>query len=327
MHQTLLSVENLNVSFMNGSPLKAVDNVSFEIFKEEILGLVGESGCGKTLTALSIIRLLPANASYSGRIVFEGKNLMGRPENDLRRLRGKDISMIFQEPMTSLNPVFTVGYQISEVLKCHLRLNKKQSIEKTISLLKTVGIPSPEIRAEEYPHQMSGGMRQRIMIAMSIACNPALIIADEPTTALDVTIQAQILELLDSLMRKNKMSLLLITHDLGVIAEWAHRVVIMYAGRVVEEAGVSDIFSNPRHPYTKGLLESIPKKGRGRLNPIPGVVPSLGELPDGCKFSTRCQHVIRQCQLKEPELLPFETHGDKNKSSIHLTRCIRANDL
>ena len=320
MSETLLSVENLKISFAGERPLTVVDNVSFKLGQEDVVGLVGESGCGKTLTALSIIRLLPANTAYSGKVFFKGDDLLNKNEKVLRKLRGRDISMVFQEPMTSLNPVFTVGYQIAEVLITHKDLSKKQALKESVELLRTVKISSPELRVKEYPHQMSGGMRQRIMIAMAIACNPSLLIADEPTTALDVTIQAQILELLETLKGKSKMSLLLITHDLGIIAEWAKRVEIMYAGRIVEEADVKEIFTNPRHPYTIGLLESLPKKKGERLIPIPGQVPGLGELPYGCKFSPRCRFAVKECSEKEPALVPA---GDNS----HLSRCIRAMEI
>ncbi len=319
MHQDFLSVENLKISF-NKHQKKAVDGISFKMTQEDVLGLVGESGCGKTLSALSIMRLLPSNAMFSGKVFFKGEDIFLKEDKELQILRGKDISMVFQEPMTSLNPVFTIGYQIAEVLVTHSNMRKREAFNTSIELLRIVGIPSPELRIREYPHQMSGGMRQRIMIAMAIACNPSLLIADEPTTALDVTIQAQILELLDSLRRKNKMSLLLITHDLGIIAEWAQRVEIMYAGRIVEEAEVRAIFTHPRHPYTKGLLESLPKRKGERLSPIPGQVPKISELPEGCKFSTRCSYVIGECCEREPELIPVKT-------SEHLSRCIRATEL
>lgn len=319
--QSLLSVESLRISFTTDSKqLKAVDGVSFKVLKEEVLGVVGESGCGKTLTALGIMRLLPENASLSGRILYKGEDLISKEESELRNIRGKDISMVFQEPMTSLNPVFTAGYQIAEVLITHKGMSKKEAMRESIKFLRAVKIPSPELRVKEYPHQLSGGMRQRVMIAMAIACNPSLIIADEPTTALDVTIQAQILELLDSLRKENKMSLLLITHDLGIIAEWVKRVEIMYAGRIVEESDVKEIFINPKHPYTIGLLESLPKRKGQRLNPIPGQVPRLTELPRGCKFSQRCRYVVRECLQEEPELLPVG-------NGKHISRCIRAMEL
>jgi len=319
MHQNLLSVENLNISFINDKPLKIVDNVSFEIGQEDVLGLVGESGCGKTLTALSVIKLLPVNTISSGKVLFKGENLLTLEDKRLQDIRGKEISMIFQEPMTSLNPVFTVGYQIAEVLMTHKNINKKQALKETIELLRDVRIPSPELRMKEYPHQMSGGMRQRVMIAMAIACNPSLLIADEPTTALDVTIQAQILELLSSLKERNRMSILLITHDFGIVAEWARRIEVMYAGRIVEEADVKEIFTNPKHPYTIGLFESLPKQKGKRLISIPGQVPKMEELPPGCKFLTRCRYVVKECHEKEPELVPVKTH--------HLSRCIRAMEI
>ncbi len=326
MHQNLLSAENLKISFSSSKSLKIVDNVSFNIAREEIHGLVGESGCGKTLTALSIMRLLPANAFYTGKMLFNGKDIFNKTDLELKSLRGKDISMVFQEPMTSLNPVFTIGNQIAEALSAHENISRKQAVNKAISLLEVVGIPSPEIRIKEYPHQMSGGMRQRIMIAMAIACSPSLLIADEPTTALDVTIQAQIIELLDNLKKKNRMSLLLITHDLGIVAEWVQKVEIMYAGRVVEKAEVKDIFTNPRHPYTKGLLESLPKKRGKRLIPVQGQVPKINELPDGCKFSTRCRYVIKDCHEKEPELSPV-ANKESGGLQPHYSRCIRAMEL
>jgi len=320
MHYPLLSVDDLNVSFtFEKKPLKAVDNVSFKVDSEDFFALVGESGSGKTLTALSIMRLLPPSAIFSGRIFFKEEDIFIKSPEDLRRMRGREISMVFQEPMTSLNPVFTVGFQVAEVLSTHLDISGREAMDRAIELLGSVKIPSPEIRVKEYPHQMSGGMRQRIMIAMAIACNPSLIIADEPTTALDVTIQAQILELIGGLKRTNKMSILLITHDLGIVAEWARRVEVMYAGRIVEKASVRDIFLEPRHPYTMGLLESLPKSKGEKLIPVPGQVPGLKELPPGCKFAPRCRYVIPACREKEPELVPV---GDD-----HFSRCIRAMEI
>ncbi|MBI5057719.1 MAG: ABC transporter ATP-binding protein [Nitrospirae bacterium] len=316
----LLSVEDLNISFIiDDKPLKTVDSVSFKVDEKDFFAIVGESGSGKTLTALSIMKLLPSNAVYSGRIFFNGEDLLTKSNDALRKIRGGNISMVFQEPMTSLNPVFTVGSQIAEVLLTHRDITKKDAMDKAVELLKSVRIPSPELRVREYPHQMSGGMRQRVMIAMAIACNPSLLIADEPTTALDVTIQAQILELLGSLKEKNKMSVLLITHDLGIVAEWARRVEVMYAGRIVEKSPVNDIFNNPRHPYTIGLLESLPRSKGEKLIPIPGQVPKLSELPSGCKFTTRCRYVIKECHLKEPDLLPV--------GKEHFSRCIRAMEI
>jgi oligopeptide/dipeptide ABC transporter ATP-binding protein len=318
----LLSVRNFDISLVNNykRPLKIVNNVSFDIMPEEVLGLVGESGCGKTLTALSIMRLLPPNIVSAGEVFFKGRDLLNMHDKNMQRIRGKEISMIFQEPMTSLNPVLTIGHQIAEVLMTHKKINRRQAIKEAVELLREVKIPMPELRVREYPHQMSGGMRQRIMIAMAIACKPSLLIADEPTTALDVTIQAQILELLYSLKEKGKMSILLITHDLGIVSEWANRVEVMYAGRIVERADVKEIFSNPRHPYTIGLLESLPQKKHKRLQPIPGQVPRIDELPPGCKFSTRCRYAIDECRQKEPDLLPVET-------TKHLSRCIRMKEI
>lgn len=320
-YRSLLFVEDLNVSFStDDKSFEAVDGVSLEIDREDFLGIVGESGCGKTLTALSIIGLLPPNAAASGKIFFKGEDLLGKDEGYMRGVRGKDISMIFQEPMTSLNPVFTIGFQIAEALMIHKNMTKKEAMNEAVELLNVVQIPSPELRIKEYPHQMSGGMRQRVMIAMAIACSPLLLIADEPTTALDVTIQAQILQLLGSLREQNRMSLFFITHDLGIVAEYAHRMEVMYAGRVVEEADVNEIFLNPRHPYTAGLLESLPKKKSERLTPIPGNVQRLDKLPSGCKFSQRCRYVIEECRVKEPHLISVGASG-------HRSRCIRALEI
>ncbi|MGC2062553.1 MAG: ABC transporter ATP-binding protein [Thermodesulfovibrionales bacterium] len=317
---SLLEVRDLSVTFRtDGSTIPAVTDLSFSIAESQIFGLAGESGCGKSMTALSIMGLLPQNATAAGSILFRGRDLLTLDRESIRQLRGREISMIFQEPMTSLNPVMTIGYQISEVLTTHLKLSKAAAMEQAIDLLRAVKIPSPEIRVREYPHQMSGGMRQRVMIAMAIACNPSLIIADEPTTALDVTIQAQILELIQRLRDERKMSILLITHDLGIIAENASRVGIMYAGRLMESAETGELFSNPRHPYTIGLLESIPQ-GRGiRLNPISGTVPRMDELPAGCVYSDRCSYVLPACKIKEPALLLI--------GQDHLSRCIRAGEI
>ncbi|MBI4826103.1 MAG: ABC transporter ATP-binding protein [Nitrospirae bacterium] len=321
MNDALLSVEGLSVSFQtDAGHIKAVDGVTFSVAQEDTVSIVGESGSGKTLTALSIMNLLPSNAVSSGSVVFKGDEISSWREDRMRGIRGRDIAMVFQEPMTFLNPVFTVGYQIAEALTTHIDISMKDAMSQAVELLRKVNIPSPELRIKEYPHQMSGGMRQRAMIAMAIACNPSLVIADEPTTALDVTIQAQILELLGRLKESNRMSLLLITHDLGIVAEWASRVVVMYAGRIVENAPVKDIFLNPKHPYTIGLLESLPGKKGVKLNPIPGQVPALDAFPPGCKFSTRCRYVMNECLKKEPELIPAGNPG-------HLSRCIRAMEL
>jgi peptide/nickel transport system ATP-binding protein len=313
MGSELLQVKDLQTFFeAEAGTVRAVDSVSFSVAERQVLGIVGESGCGKSVTALSIMRLIPPPGIIAGgEVLFDGRDLLSVPESEMERIRGNEISMIFQEPMTSLNPVFRIGDQISEVLLQHRKISNKEAYDHTLNLLKQVGIPSPELRMRDYPHKMSGGMRQRVMIAMGIACNPRLIIADEPTTALDVTIQAQILALLDDLRQKHGMAVLLITHDLGVIAELAEHVLVMYTGRVVEHAKVKDLFDNPLHPYTQGLMRSIPGragKGRKRLEAIPGVVPSLFALPPGCKFNTRCPYVFDRCFREEPRLLGTEDH-------------------
>ena len=305
--QPLLTVSNLVTSFhVGGKWVNAVDNCSFQVRKGRTLGIVGESGCGKSVTSLSIMRLIPSPPGRisSGEIEFEGQNLLHLKESEIRKIRGNRISMIFQEPMTSLNPVFTVGNQISEVYRLHKGASKREARELSIEMLTAVKIPSPEKRIDEYPHQLSGGMRQRVMIAMALACKPSLLIADEPTTALDVTIQAQILDLMNDLQNQQKMSTILITHDLGVVAETCEDVVVMYAGRVVERASVQELFTNPRHPYTQGLMESIPKLGvkQERLKTIPGLVPSLGNFPKGCRFQDRCRLASSECRDAEPEL-------------------------
>ncbi len=317
----LLNIKNLSIFFrsIKGS-IKVVSGLNFEINEAEVFGLVGESGCGKSLTALSIMGILPRNAFAEGEIIFKGNNLLELDKESMRRLRGKELSMIFQEPMTSLNPVLTVGYQVAEVLTTHIGLSKREATANTIDLLRAVKIPSPEIRIKEYPHQMSGGMRQRVMIAMAIACKPSLLIADEPTTALDVTIQAQILDLIQKLREDMKMAILLITHDLAIIAENAKRVAIMYGGRLMELADVEELFNNPRHPYTIGLLESLPKEKGTPLKPIPGFVPEPDKLPEGCKFSDRCRFTIPECMEKEPGLI-------QSQNLEHLVRCIRSNEI
>jgi peptide/nickel transport system ATP-binding protein len=285
--------------------------VSFSLPQGEVLGIVGESGCGKSVTALSIMRLIPEPPGriVGGRISLEGRELLGLPEAAMQEIRGNRIGMIFQEPMTSLNPVFRIGDQIAEVLERHRRMTHRQALDRSAEMLHRVGIPSPELHLRDYPHQMSGGMRQRVMIAMALACEPSLIIADEPTTAVDVTIQAQILELMRRLKESTGVSFLLITHDLGVVAEMAQHVLVMYAGRVVEQAGVLELFDKPLHPYTQGLMRSIPAlavaEGRERLQAIPGVVPNLLELPAGCKFSDRCPYVFERCGV-EPGLIQVD---------------------
>ncbi|SHE45672.1 peptide/nickel transport system ATP-binding protein [Desulfacinum infernum DSM 9756] len=312
----LLEVQNLKTYFFTDRGVaKAVDDVSFSLDTGKTLCVVGESGCGKSVTALSIMRLIPEPPGriVGGRILFEGTDLVALPESRMRSIRGNKISMIFQEPMTSLNPVFRVGDQIAEVLELHENMKKADAMDRAVELLRMVGIPSPESRVRDYPHQMSGGMRQRVMIAMALACNPKLIIADEPTTALDVTIQAQILELMEELSRTTGTAILLITHDLGVVAETAEHVVVMYAGRVVEEAPVRELFHDPLHPYTRGLMRSIPSMSeddKTRLEVIPGVVPSLLALPVGCKFNDRCRHAFDRCLAEEPPLTtPKEGHS------------------
>jgi oligopeptide/dipeptide ABC transporter ATP-binding protein len=310
----LLEVENLRTYFPTRAGLvKSVDDVSFSIGEGELVGLVGESGCGKSITALSIMRLIsPPGKIVGGSIRFKGEELTTSFPERLREIRGNDIAMIFQDPMTSLNPVFTVGEQIAEALRLHRRLNKKQAWEAAIEAMREVAIPSPERRAGDYPHQLSGGLRQRVMIAMALACDPELLIADEPTTALDVTIQAQILELLDNLRKTRKLAVLLITHDLGVVAEVADRVCVMYTGKIVEEAGVDEIFEKPRHPYTQGLLRSVPKLTVGevgkvpRLSTIEGTVPNPTALPDGCHFAPRCAFRMEKCTHGEIPLYQLE---------------------
>lgn len=314
MEEKLLRIQNLHTFFFTDRGLvPAVQDVSFHIDRGETVGLVGESGCGKSVTAHSVMRLIPdpPGKIVSGSILLEDTELTRLPIKEMREIRGKDIAMIFQEPMTSLNPVIQVGNQIIENILLHTDMGSAQARHRTIELLARVGIPSPEIRVDEYPHQLSGGMKQRVMIAMALSCNPKLLIADEPTTALDVTIQAQILELLRDLQRQYSMSILLITHDLGVIAEMAHRVVVMYASKVVEMAENKELFYNPRHPYTRGLFRSIPKlddEGR-KLHPIPGMVPAPQEFPKGCKFHPRCMDCMKVCKLYEPPLkLVAENH-------------------
>ncbi|WP_397600060.1 ABC transporter ATP-binding protein [Silvanigrella sp.] len=305
--ETVLAVENLVTSFkVSGREINAVDNCSFTVKKGKTLGIVGESGCGKSVTSLSLMRLIPnpPGKIVSGNIIFENKNLLTLSEKEMRAVRGNKISMIFQEPMTSLNPVYTIGNQIAEVFTLHKGATRKEARDLSIEMLKLVRIPSPEKRIDDYPHQLSGGMRQRVMIAIALACKPSLLIADEPTTALDVTIQAQILALMNNLQKETGMSTILITHDLGVVAETCDDVVVMYAGKIVEKSSIKELFENPKHPYTIGLLNSIPKLGekKHRLNTIPGIVPSLSNLPKGCRFQDRCSLVSDECKIKEPEL-------------------------
>jgi peptide/nickel transport system ATP-binding protein len=311
MAEKLLEIKNLQTHFTSDrGVVKAVDGVTIRVNKGETVGVVGESGCGKSVTALSVMRLLKDTPGkiVGGTIEFEGKNLEVISEKEMRRIRGNEIAMIFQEPMTSLNPVYTVGRQIEEAARIHLKYDKKQAREHAIKMLKLVGIPRAEEIVDEYPYQLSGGMRQRVMIAMAMSCKPKLLIADEPTTALDVTIQAQILDLMRKLSEESDTAILLITHDLGVVAEMCDRVVVMYAGKVVEEADIFTIFENPKHPYTKGLLYSVPKLGQkvDRLDSIPGNVPTPGNMPEGCKFAPRCTKVMDICRLEDPELLEID---------------------
>jgi peptide/nickel transport system ATP-binding protein len=312
MSGNLLDIRNLRTQFTTGEGrFLAVEDVSFGIRPGATLGVVGESGCGKSVTALSVMRLLadPPGKIVGGEILYRGKNLLSLPEEEMRRIRGNKISMIFQEPMTSLNPVFTVGEQIAEAIRLHQGADRKTARLKAIEMLRLVGIPAPEQRVDNHPHQMSGGMRQRVMIAMALSCNPDLLIADEPTTALDVTIQAQILELIRKLQAERQMSVMLITHDLGVVAETCDDVVVMYAGRVVERAPVRKIFKSPAHPYTAGLLRSVPSfesgAERSRLQTIPGMVPSLKALPTGCRFRARCDRAVEACARIDPALQPI----------------------
>ena len=310
MSDPLLAVDDLVTTFSTEEGLVTpVDGVSFTVERGETVGVVGESGCGKSVTSLSILRLVPSPPGRiaQGRILFEGQDLLTLSEREMRALRGRDIAMIFQEPMTSLNPVFTCGDQILEALRRHQKVSATEARDQALELLHLVGIPLPEQRLGAYPHQLSGGMRQRIMIAMALCCHPRLLIADEPTTALDVTIQAQILDLLRHLKKQLSMAVLLITHDLGVVAETAERVVVMYAGKVVEEAPVRTLFHAPRHPYTEGLLRSIPRldERRESLPVIEGMVPNLLDLPSGCRFHPRCPRAERRCREEAPALRSF----------------------
>lgn len=321
---TLLEIKNLSTHFHTAAGLvKAADGISLAIPRGGIVALVGESGCGKSVTAMSILRLIaePPGKIASGEIWLYSKkekpvDLLKLSEKEMRRIRGNRIAMIFQEPMTSLNPVFTVGNQIGEAILLHQKVSRKEARRETIAMLKKVGISNPERRTDDYPHQMSGGMRQRVMIAMALSCNPELLIADEPTTALDVTIQAQILDLIKNLVDEMGMSLLLITHDLGIVAEYAKEVIVMYAGKIAEQAPVLELFQNPKHPYTRGLMASIPslkKKGESRLRTIPGFVPHLARLPKGCSFQERCERVQNDCREFDPILM--------EGSEKHWVRC------
>ncbi len=316
MNNILLSVEELTICLRGETAtIPLVSKISFEIKRSEVFALVGESGCGKTLTALAIMRILPQNIYSEGKVFFNGRDILSLPEEEMRKIRGKNISIIFQEPMTSLNPVLRVGRQIGEVLKTHLNITKKDAQEKVVEILRRVKISDPELRIKDYPHQLSGGMRQRVMIGMAIACNPSLLIADEPTTALDVTIQAEILRLLQDLRNQENMAILFISHDLSLVSENADRVGIMYGGRLIELTTVEELFTNPLHPYTQGLLASLPTYKGEALKPIPGFVPHPAFLPIGCKFMDRCNKKINECLDNEPELIEV--------SKGHFVRCIR----
>jgi peptide/nickel transport system ATP-binding protein/oligopeptide transport system ATP-binding protein len=323
MSEALLSVRNLTTVFQTGrGEVVAVDDVSFDLAEGEVLGIVGESGSGKSVTALSIMGLLPdpPGRVRAGQIWFDRRNLLELSEGEMRRIRGNRIGMIFQEPMTSLNPVFPIGDQVMETLRVHQRLAGRAARDRAIEMLSKVGIASPEKRIDDYPHQLSGGQRQRVMIAMALACSPKLLIADEPTTALDVTIQAQILDLLRQLQEEFRMAVVIITHNMGVVAEFAHRVIVMYSGRVVEQAGVDTIFDRPAHPYTEGLLNSIPdmEVDARRLTTIPGVMPSPFALPPGCRFQPRCGHQRSPCGAAQPPLI--------DAGEAHRAACIRLTD-
>ena len=315
----LLSIGNLTTQFDTAAgPVTAVNDLSLTLDGAETLAIVGESGCGKSVTALSILRLVPfPGRIVSGRVLFEGTDLLTLPESGMRAVRGNRISMIFQEPMTSLNPVFRVGDQVAEGIMAHRRVTAREARDEATDLLRKVSIPSPEKRYDDYPHQLSGGMRQRVMIAMALACRPRLLIADEPTTALDVTIQAQILDLIDSLRRQEEMGLILITHDLGIVVEHARHTAVMYAGSLVEYAATSDLFAEPLHPYTEMLLASLPQKGRAGepLRVIPGALPVAGEVVPGCPFAPRCPRQAAECQTGMPELRELRPG--------HQVRCVR----
>lgn len=323
--EPILQIQDLSVVFHTfDGKVQALDRISFDLSQGETLGVVGESGCGKSVTSLAILRLInsPPGEITSGRIRYRGKNLLSLSPSQMRTIRGEKISMIFQEPMTCLNPVFTVGEQISEVFRQHRGFKRREAMDRSIKMLQKVNIPDPKKASSYYPHEMSGGMRQRAMIAMALACKPEVLIADEPTTALDVTIQAQVIDLIKNLQQNLDMSVIFITHDLGVVAHAAKRVIVMYVGRILEEGSAMEIFGNPMHPYTQGLMESIPKvgeklrKGKKQLTEIKGVVPSLLNLPQGCKFSTRCPDAMDICREKEPELKQV-TIGHRCRCWLH----------
>ena len=322
MEEKILEVQDLSTSFKTERGwLKAIDGVSFNVYSGEMLGIVGESGCGKSVTSQSILRLYEEKSTtrYLGTVSFDGKNLFDLPEKEMQKIRGQEISMVFQDALSSLNPVFTVGNQIMESLRIHQDMGKKEAKEKAIDLLDQVGIPDPQRRFYQYPFELSGGMRQRVMIAVALACGPRILIADEPTTALDVTIQAQIMDLIVDMNRKLQMGVMLITHDLAVVAETCQRVIVMYLGQIVEEGSVEDIFDRPIHPYTRGLMASVPRLDTGRderLYQIKGTVPLLSQIPEGCRFAPRCPYATEECSRKMPELKSF---GNGQKA-----RCLMA---
>lgn len=314
MAERLLEVKNLRAEFKRDkSWVTAINKVSFYINKGEILGLVGESGCGKSVTSLSVMRLLPNGTSKvsEGEVLLNGKNLLHVKEKEMRSIRGHNVAMIFQEPMNSLNPCMRIKDQITEAIRLHNAISKAEAVQRAIKVLSSVGIPEPEMTLNSYPHQLSGGMCQRVMIAMAMSCEPDLLIADEPTTALDVTIQAQILELMEQIRKERNTGILMITHDLGVVAEMCTRVVVMYAGRIMEEAPVKELFANPMHPYTQGLIASVPKLGSNAASmpSIPGSVPDLSIMPEGCKFAPRCKYAMDLCREEEPKLLDMDQTG------------------
>lgn len=314
-----LKIKNLTTSFATpGGIIKAVDNASLDLGQGETLAIVGESGCGKTVLSLSVMGLIPdpPGRITEGQVIYREQDLVQLSEQEMQKIRGNRLSMVFQEPMTSLNPVFKIGDQIGETLRLHKGMDKQQAAEAAVEALKLVGIPNPQKRLKNFPHELSGGMRQRVMIAMALVCSPEILIADEPTTALDVTIQSQILRLLDNLKQKMNGSLMLITHDLGVVARVATRVAVMYAGQIVESAPISEIFKEPLHPYTQGLLNSVPRLGcRNELTPIPGNVPALLNLPKGCRFNPRCSHAFDRCREQEPQLI--EKDGRQVRCWLH----------
>ncbi len=324
---SLLEVRNLKTYFATKrGQVRAVDDVSFALDLGETLSLVGESGSGKSVTSLSIMRLVSSPGTIvGGEVLFEGRDLLKHSEDEMRAIRGDDIAMIFQDPMTSLNPVYTAGEQIAEAVRLHRKVSKREAWNQAVEGMRDVMIPAPEVRSKNYPHELSGGMRQRVMIAMALACDPKLLIADEPTTALDVTIQAQILDLLTELREKRNLALLLITHDLGVVAETSDRVAVMYSGKIVEESRVHELFNRPRHPYTEGLLRAVPRLDEStavkkkRLETIEGVVPNPLELPPGCHFAPRCEHAQEKCRAGEIPLIEISAH--------HSSRCVRVDEI